>query len=245
MGILSNEISSIYNDYHPAFKNLYKIEIYPGTSESVTEDIKTYIGLHATSVMFNGETLNMERNEVTKNFQLSGGSPYQRTNELTITWREDEFWKVKEYHDDWLECLYDRDSDCFISYPLNPNETVVRDLNSNNIYKNIRISRNDLFRNIKITLPDHLSKDAVFIEFNSILPKNTGGIDLGWGSSSDIIRHSISYYVTEWKVYSKKRANNSNGYDFNNLNFVSTKNLLASQLAQYSEKKYQQERRGK
>jgi len=204
MGNLSSNITSIYNNYHPAFKNLYKIEIYPGSSEDVTEDIKTYIGLHATSITFNGETLSLERNEVTKNFQIGGNTPYNRTDELTITWREDEYWKVKRYHDDWLNCLYDRDRDCFISYPLDSNNKVKgRDVGivSGNSY----ISRKNLFRKIKVKLPDHLGNKAITIEFIDILPKTSGGIDLGWGASSEIVTHSMTYYVKDWKLITEDK----------------------------------------
>lgn len=190
MGNLSSSgtslnINSIYKDYSPAFDNLYTIEILPIKSESTVFPITDYIKFHATNVTFNGESLNLERNEVTKNFQLSGDG-YTRTDILSITWRESDTWKVKKYHDNWLSYFYDKKEDCFLSYPRQDGE---RDYLENDV----------LYREFKITLPSFSNESSEVITFEYVLPKSSAGLSLGWKSNGDIVSHSLEYYITDWK----------------------------------------------
>ena len=48
------------------------------------------------------------------------------------------------------------------------------------------------FRKLRIYLPN--SEDCIVM---TILPSNTGGMTLGWGSG-DIITHQITYNVESW-----------------------------------------------
>ena len=111
--ISKGSINEIYNNFNPAFDNLYKIELYDasGTNKDIPEN--NYISFHATSVSMNGESLQLERNVVTKNFTLPSNGGFTRADTFTITWRENEDWAVKKYHDDWLAMFYNKENDCY------------------------------------------------------------------------------------------------------------------------------------
>lgn len=175
-----DNIKSIYN-YTPAYNNLYEVTIMPFTYSTNVYGIENYLTLHATNVTFNGDILNLDRNEVTKNFQVSD-NPYSRTDTLSITWREDDLWKVKRYHDEWLSKFYNREEDYFYSKSSNAELEL-------------------LYRTIKIVLPSPYKGDnetKPVANFNYVLPKNTGGLSLSWGSGGSVVTHSLDYYVTEW-----------------------------------------------
>lgn len=172
-------IKNIY-EYSPAVNNLYKVEIFPYSSEDIT-DLSNHLKFHSTNVDFNGESLSLKRNDITKRFQLESTLPYKRTDNLSITIRESDKWMIKKYHEKWLSCFYDRDNDCFIS--------------ADGINHKLEF----LYRKIRVTLPSSSSvtNDKNVITF-IVLPSNSGDLKLGWGSSSKIVSHSIIYYVEDW-----------------------------------------------
>ena len=177
IGVIENsDLSYIYKDYTPAIKNLYEIFIL-----SEEDTISNLLKYHATSVSFNGEKLNLIRHEGTKNFAFSN-SPYERTDTLTITWRETSDWSVKKFHEDWISLFYDRSKDQYISTEYGTS-----------------LEGNQRTKTFKITLP-HLQKSESYdqLYFYGVLPCETGGLDLAWSSSPSIVTHTINYYVKYW-----------------------------------------------
>lgn len=182
MAINESTLAELYTNYKPAYNNLYEITISGGEHQ---EDVANYIKFHATSVSFGDETLGLTRNAVTKQFQLNDSEAYKRADTLTITWRENESWAVKKYHEDWLKLFYNKEGDYY---------------NSCSSEKDI----NNLYRTITITLP----KDGTFgentekgydkIKFEGVLPSSAPGISLAWSTQANIISHSLNYYVTNW-----------------------------------------------
>ena len=90
---LTTGINEIFDNVNYASKNLYTVEIsnFNFTSEVLNsnEDLSEYLKFQSPSISFKGESLDLIRNEVTKNFQLSDdGNSFKWTNELSITWRE-------------------------------------------------------------------------------------------------------------------------------------------------------------
>ena len=161
----SQHISSLY-DYKPAYKNLYKIEILGDEDRSISD----YCLLHATQVTFNGETLTLQRNPVTKQFTLPGKTEaFKLADDLRITWRENDLWKVRQFHQAWLNRFYDRSRDCYICGPEGKSKTFL------------------------ITLPGNIR-----IQFNGVYPKSAGNVDLQWSTQGGIITHGLDYYVTSW-----------------------------------------------
>ena len=138
---------------------------------SSTEDINNYLKFQSPSVVFNGESLNLERNAATKKFQITG---YTRTDTLTVEWREADDWRVKRYHENWIALFYDRDNDQFVSH-----DNAVED---------------GLYRMITIKLGNGLG-----IRFYNVIPQNNGNISLTWNPSPSIVSHSISYYIEDWE----------------------------------------------
>lgn len=182
--VTSSELSTIYNDYSPAFDNLYTIEIFYTGSARYQDDISGYIRFHAPSVQFDGESLSLERNPITKKFQTTGDE-FTRVDKLTISWRESDDLRVKKYHDNWLKLFYDRENDCFLSYPYNG------------------LDKKYLYRDIHISIP-HNSRDKkeVFV-FSDVLPRVSPGLSLSWKNNGGIISHSLDYYVTDWSLSTK------------------------------------------
>lgn len=182
--VTSSELSTIYNDYSPAFDNLYTVEIFhigvPSTSR-YQDDISTHIKFHAPSVQFGGESLSLIRNSITKKFQLSDDE-FTRVDKLSITWRESDDLRVKKYHDEWLRLFYDRENDYFLSYPYNG------------------IDKRYLYRDIEITLPHNSGDKKEKFIFSDVLPNTSPGLSLSWKNNGGIISHSLDYYVTDWKL---------------------------------------------
>lgn len=191
MGSFNNNqgISEIFKNYKPAFNNLYTIEIYPTSSDTPDSSINDYFKFHAVSVDFGGESLNMERNKATRTFHLSESNPYTLQDNLTITWREDENYRVRKYHDDWLNLFYDRSTDKFRSYTIDQNRT----------------NTNKLYRDFVITLP---GKEHNQIKFVKVLPSNNGNLNLAWGNSPSIIKHQMTYYPESYTWNTKTGGDN-------------------------------------
>ena len=172
LNVDESSLSKIYN-FSPAFSNLYTLELYP-LKDNLDEDIINIFRYHSSKVDMDGESITMKRNDVTKRFQLEG-SAYKRTDTVSITLREDEKWSVKRYHEKWLSQFYDKNGDFYVSHDVNSDDYL------------------NLYRKLRIFLPN--TNECVSM---IILPTNTGGLGLGWGSGS-IITHSLTYNVESWK----------------------------------------------
>ena len=188
LDILTNEaLIELYDNYTPQYSNLYKVEIFSNGYTTALDGInlKDYICFHTTKVSFNGESLSLDRDSVTKMFKLKNQDSYTRTNTLSLSWRECDGWKVKRYHDKWIGLIYDRKNDCYKSFDIKGEDTASR----------------LLYRKIRVTFPFNIKenpKDEAYIDFFGVLPSNSGNISLEYNTTSSIMTHSIDYYVTDW-----------------------------------------------
>lgn len=183
MALNIDSVTELYDNYKPAYNNLYEVLIFDSkvTGNSNIYDVENYIKFHAINISFNGESLGLTRNEVTKQFQLNDTQAYKRSDTLTIQWEENEDWLVKKYHDTWLSLFYNKEKDYYYSHDEN--------------------SRKQLYKTIKVVLPksNAFSGECDCITFINVLPNNTPGLNLSWGASASIVNHSLTYYVTDWK----------------------------------------------
>ena len=190
-----SDTAAIYTNFTPAISNLYTIEIFGQSSTSENpnnkpETITDYLKFHSTNVTLPEETLTLERDPVTKTFKIQESGTYARANELTLTWREADDWRVRKFHENWLGKFYNRSKDCFISW--DPNELTTAGLS----------------RVIRITLPEPVSTDSQTFSENGVnaahvielrvLPHNIGQIALAWSTSPTLISHQLSYYILDW-----------------------------------------------
>ena len=188
LDILTNEaLIELYDNYTPQYSNLYKVEIFSNGYTTALDGInlKDYICFHTTKVSFNGESLSLDRDSVTKKFKLKNQDSYTRTNTLSLSWRECDGWKVKRYHDKWIGLIYDRKNDCYKSFDIKGENTASR----------------LLYRKIRVTFPFNIKenpKEEAYIDFFGVLPSNSGNISLEYNTTSSIMTHSIDYYVTDW-----------------------------------------------
>ena len=188
LDILTNEaLIELYDNYTPQYSNLYKVEIFSNGYTTALDGInlKDYICFHTTKVLFNGESLSLDRDSVTKKFKLKNQDSYNRTNTLSLSWRECDGWKVKRYHDKWIGLIYDRKNDCYKSFDIKGEDTASR----------------LLYRKIRVTFPFNIKenpKEEAYIDFFGVLPSNSGNISLEYNTTSSIMTHSIDYYVTDW-----------------------------------------------
>ena len=185
---INEALIELYDNYTPQYDNLYKVEIFSNSSTTSIKGINlsNYISFHTTKVSFNGESLSLDRDNVTKNFKLKSSDSFSRTDTLSLTWRECDTWKVKRYHDNWIGLIYDRQKDCYKSFGLSPSES----------------AKNRLYRKIRISFPDTSNssmEEDNYIEFSEVLPNTSGGIELGFNTTSNIISHTLNYYVTDWR----------------------------------------------
>ena len=188
LDILTNEaLIELYDNYTPQYSNLYKVEIFSNGYTTALDGInlKDYICFHTTKVSFNGESLSLDRDSVTKKFKLKNQDSYTRTNTLSLSWRECDGWKVKRYHDKWIGLIYDRKNDCYKSFDIKGEDTASR----------------LLYRKIRVTFPFNIKenpKEEAYIDFFGVLPSNSGNISLEYNTTSSIMTHNIDYYVTDW-----------------------------------------------
>lgn len=188
LDILTNEaLIELYDNYTPQYSNLYKVEIFSNGYTTALDGInlKDYICFHTTKVSFNGESLSLDRDSVTKMFKLKNQDSYTRTNTLSLSWRECDGWKVKRYHDKWMGLIYDRKNDCYKSFDIKGEDTASR----------------LLYRKIRVTFPYNIKENPegeAYIDFFDVLPSNSGNISLEYNTTSSIMTHSIDYYVTDW-----------------------------------------------
>lgn len=173
-------LTEIYQSSY-AFGNLYTVEIYnQGTtilssdSGNDTDSMSQYLKFQSPSVSFNSESLNLERNDVTKKFQVRSSDAYAWTDELSITWREADDWRVKKYHEEWLDLFYDKSIDRYRSHT---------DASSEGLYRNIKIK---------------LDKGLLIVFYN-VIPKNSGDFNFSWSDSPNVVSHQITYYVEHWQ----------------------------------------------
>lgn len=192
MALNINSISELYDTYKPAYSNIYEIFIFNSKiNNDDSLDLENYIKFHAVNVSIEGESLELTRNEVTKQFQLNDTQAFKRVDNITIQWREEEHWKVKKYHEQWLGMFYDKEHDCYMSYS--------------------KSDRYKLYRTIKVILPHEgaFNRDCDCLCFYNVLPQNAPGLSLSWSPSASIVTHSLNYYVTNfgWSTYSNNEEN--------------------------------------
>ena len=194
-------LTEIYDSYYPQYDNLYTVEISSPSTEEISIEgfnLENYIKFHATKISFNGESLSLERDPITKRFKLKNTDSYSRTNTLDITWRECDGWKVKRYHDSWVGLIYNRKDDHYWSQDV----PLAGNLN-NKIYRTITITfpyeMNSPIRKRQNSInSEDYSYRELKLQFSEVLPNTTGNISVGYSTTSNIVSHSLSYYVTDW-----------------------------------------------
>ena len=194
-------LTEIYDSYYPQYDNLYTVEISSPSTEEISIEgfnLENYIKFHATKVSFNGESRSLERDPITKRFKLKNTDSYSRTNTLDITWRECDGWKVKRYHDSWVGLIYNRKDDHYWSQDV----PLAGNLN-NKIYRTITITfpyeMNSPIRERQNSInSEDYSYRELKLRFSEVLPNTTGNISVGYSTTSNIVSHSLSYYITDW-----------------------------------------------
>lgn len=195
-------LTEIYDSYYPQYDNLYTVEISSPSIEGTSIEginLENYIKFHATKVSFNGESLSLERDPVTKRFKLKNKDSYSRTNTLEVTWRECDGWKVKRYHDNWVGLIYNRKDDHYWSQEV----PLAGNIN-NKIYRTITIAfpyemDRPVMRGQGSTNSENYFYKELQLRFYEVLPNTTGNISIGYSTTSNIVSHSLSYYVTDWE----------------------------------------------
>ena len=194
-------LTEIYDSYYPQYDNLYTVEISSPSTEEISIEgfnLENYIKFHATKVSFNGESLSLERDPITKRFKLKNTDSYSRTNTLDITWRECDGWKVKRYHDSWVGLIYNRKDDHYWSQDV----PLAGNLN-NKIYRTITITfpyeMNNPIRERQNSInSEDYSYRELKLRFSEVLPNTTGNISVVYSTTSIIVSLSLSYYITDW-----------------------------------------------
>ena len=198
-------LTEIYDSYYPQYDNLYTVEISSPSTEEISIEgfnLENYIKFHATKVSFNGESLSLERDPITKRFKLKNTDSYSRTNTLDITWRECDGWKVKRYHDSWVGLIYNRKDDHYWSQdvPLagNLNNKIYRTITITFPYEMDRPMDRPIIGGQSPTNSENYLYKELKLGFYEVLPNTTGNISVGYSTTSNIVSHSLSYYVTDW-----------------------------------------------
>ena len=75
---INEALIELYDNYTPQYDNLYKVEIFSNSNSTAIKGINlsNYISFHTTKVSFNGESLSLDRDNVTKNFKLKSSDSF-------------------------------------------------------------------------------------------------------------------------------------------------------------------------
>lgn len=181
--VTTSDISELY-EYEPAVKNLYKITVMDVGQENISPSTDNPLNLgwakdkatllHAVSVSLPSDSLQLERNSVTKKFSLGDKGGYKWSDTLTVQWRETRDWAVRKMHQRWLDCFYDKSHDCYMS-ASNLKEAQSR------------------YKKFKIELPNG---DTIICDY--VTPQNQWNLDLAWGNQAGIVTYTIVYNVDYW-----------------------------------------------
>lgn len=166
-----SNVRDIYQ-YNPAVKNLFQVEVYPGKGDLTDESITSYGKLHIQSIKFAGAKLLLTRHNVTKLFALD---KYQRSDEVTLVWRENSLYRVRGLHIEWLRNFYREADDRFVSY------------------ENADKAEAHLTKMFRILLPN---KHSLILK--GVMPTSIPELDLNWADSS-VTQYTLTYKVTEWE----------------------------------------------
>lgn len=170
--------TQLFTNYSPAVDNLYTVEIFSktnGTGDKTTA-LNDYLKYHAVSFSFEDERLSLERHPVTKNFKVTS-DPYTWANTFTLTWREQDDWLVRKFHENWLGLFYDK---------------------SRGVFK--KVSNPDiLYKDFHILFPvSKTDGKSLRLKLIDVLPANIGAISMQWGTTGNVITRQLTYYVKEW-----------------------------------------------
>lgn len=180
--LLQNQCSNIqyiYNENY-LYKNLYRVEVVE--DNTTNNEIYKYFQLNAIDVSFDSPTLTLERNIITKKFKVTSSETYKYPSTLSITWRENNNWDVRRFHQDWLNNIFNADKDAFKSYE-----------SSSDAAKKV-------YKNFKVIFPEGNNSNYVLYLNNVILSNPTSALSFSWGSTGGIVTQKISYYVESWSL---------------------------------------------
>lgn len=175
--------SQTMKEWLPATDNLFEVRI---ADDSGVFNARQYALLHCTKVHFPGSGVEFTRNRTTRLFQLEN---YQSADEVSITWRENRYLSVRQYHEDWQGLFYDREKDHFISTGCTSSAEA-----SKKLLKTFSIAIQVMPANAKDS-PDFLVTRSLVLEgvFPPLLPE----LELAWESGNGV-EYTLNYKVSSW-----------------------------------------------
>lgn len=171
MSLKNNNISTvIQQDF--AYTSLYELTYLPSVDDKT--GFNDVCVLNATGVNFGSDTIQLERDNVTKLFKLRGtGESYNRVSTITINFRETDDFKVRNFFEGWQNSFYNKEYDYYYS--------------------------KDPRRNFSLALLDSNGSTKKTYELYHMVPQNIGSINLSWGNNPQIITYTITFYVEQIK----------------------------------------------
>ncbi len=192
--------------------NLFEISIFGGNS-SESDDINIdgafKTTLYCTAIDIPTPTLKMERHPLTRAYYVTG---YNFIEDVTITWQEDQSLSVWNYHRDWIDKFYSRETDRYIVGPQGKKRLAIAAL-----------QKIDLGDEQKSLIPS--LTDLHTLRFKGLIPKSMYPIKLSWDDDSSKstgiqIRYSLDfleYQFNENPTVKKTEWNWMSEDDWNNL----------------------------
>lgn len=161
----SSNFSYLFNNFNPAFSNLFEINVE-------NEEFGPNHVLYATGINLKGDNITLKRHEVSKLFSLER---YNRNDIVTINWREDDNFSIKNFHMAWISKFYNREKDVYISYDTK--EEAIK-----NLYKKLKVNM----------------QGGYSLILEGVLPQSALDLNLNW-SGPEVVNYSTTYYVTSWE----------------------------------------------
>lgn len=178
--------------FRPAFNNLFEIRVTPGTAgrsgtQTPTSPPPDFLGnvdeqyprFYCTSFNFIGDNFNTTRDLNTHLQKVQTGGGYERNNQITVNWRENENYDVHRLHQAWIRAFYNRGSSRYISGGLE-----------------VKFRNMEIYLEAPVINGQTLDTTARLVLYHMV-PQKLPDMTLAW-NSSDAIEYSISYNYHWW-----------------------------------------------
>ena len=174
-----------WTDFAP---NLFEVTLF-GVDTNTTSTSKSVpnIQRYCTAFSLPPAGLELERHELSKRFFLK---KYQFSDEVTITWKEDEALSIYRYHDEWIHSFYDRTSDVYKS------GSEGKKRNMKIVFQ--RFNRSD---SSNIGLDNMITTFEILIE--GLIPTKGVPLEGDWSKDSSEHTRQINYKFDRWSLVTK------------------------------------------
>lgn len=171
MALKNSNISTVVAQEF-AYTSLYELTYIPEVDDKT--GFNNICVLNATGVNFGSDTIQLERDNVTKLFKIRAtGESFNRISTVTVNFRETSDFKVRSFFEDWQNSFYNKELDYYYS--------------------------KDPRRSFELALLDGQGSTKRTYSLTNMIPQNIGSLNLSWGNNPQIITYTVTFYAEQVK----------------------------------------------